>query len=220
MRLIQQQLLLETIKEKFTVLNFVKTSFKLSSWARTIIWLSTISISILLLLLTMHLVPRELIWVAPLFVIFFVYGLFRQSELYRRPYYRKLNLQSKPWAVRRRLADLERIRGVLKSAGFYRREEVEAYIRQIDIALDLKHSASIWQHPLFLFALGFLTSLLTQSFVEMVDISNPMIFAFFLFVLFLTITVIPQIYDIFTGERQLLKRLLISFVVISSDFGE
>lgn len=219
MRLIQRQILFERLKDESTIFYFMRVMLlDLKSKERVMIWIAIASGGMSVLLYSLNAVPQTTFLFAEVFLaILFLYMLFRQSESYRSPYYRSLGIQNMALHTRRRLADLERVRDSLKSKGLYQREDIDALIEQVTDSLDLKYNSGIWQHSLFLLVISLLTSTLVQSLSRLSAIPPETTFGLSLLALIFVTTVVPQIYDISTGERQLLKSLLKTLKIIRGD---
>ena len=220
MKPIERQIRFEEVKSELTVLNFLKRLLKLKSWARTLFWVSVGVVFLFWLAITVRIIPQTFSWAGLIFLAPISYSMFKQSELYRLRYYKERNLQAWPWSTRMRVADLERFRDSLKSRELYQREDIKVFTKQTRATLELRYAGSVWRHPLLLFALGFTANALFQSLSGMGVTVNSALLTFLVFALLFVLTVVPLIYDIATGERQLLNRLLLLLITVSSDFRE
>ncbi len=171
------------------------------------------------LAVTVTLIPQAFSWAGLVFLTPTTYGMFRQSEMYRLPYYKKYNLQDKPWPVRKSLADLGRFQDLLKVEGVYR-EDITIFVRRAEVALEIGYLGSVWRHPFFLVALRFTANALFQSLNGVGVAVNSVLLAFLVFALIFVLTVVSQIYNVAVGERQLLNRFLLFLITVSDSFEE
>ncbi len=102
----KRQLLFMQIKDEVSVGSVLKLwLFKMKTRERTMIWAALGLIAVVWLLSSTQVIPYRLVWLGLGPLVVFTYGLFRQSERYRSPYYKTLKIEKEKWAKRRELAD-------------------------------------------------------------------------------------------------------------------
>ena len=217
----KRQLLFMQIKDEVSVGSTLNLwLFKMETPERTMIWAALGLTAVVWLLSTTQVIPYQFVWLGLGPLAIFAYGLFRQSERYRLPYYKTLNIEKKKWAKRREVADRQRIRDSFIDKGLYKKEHLEAFTNEITAALETKHVTGLGKHPLYIYILGICTGPVVQSLIGQGRDLNPSALVVLIFALILTVTVVPLIYDIVTGERRRLRYLLTSCQAITRDIAD